>query len=335
MGRLKRKTRLLSFSVPAILALSLFLGCGSASASADSSAAQPAASSLTAVPPERASVSGSAAASKQRKTVRRFLFPAASGTQTYGTDDVVIDASHLQEGYFMLKYTGPAEKVKVQVTTPDENVYTYTLQSSDYHSFSLSGGSGSYHVDVLENAFENMYALAFSQDLSVKLRDEFQPFLYPMHYCWYTKDSKVLDYGIRLSESSSDDLDYIARVYHDIITTTTYDDKLAESVSASYVPDPDYTLKNRTGICFDYAALMTALLRSQGIPTKLEVGYSGQAYHAWISVYTTATGWIDNIIQFDGKSWKLMDPTLAANNSASSVGKYIGDGSNYTVKYEY
>ena len=43
----------------------------------------------------------------------------------------------------------------------------------------------------------------------------------------------------------------------------------------------------------------------------------------------------DNIISFDGRSWSLMDPTLAASNSASSVKKYVGDGSNYTVKYNY
>jgi hypothetical protein len=32
-----------------------------------------------------------------------------------------------------------------------------------------------------------------------------------------------------------------------------------------------------------------------------------------------------NIIEFDGKSWSLMDPTLAAGNSRSSLKKY-GDG---------
>ena len=90
-----------------------------------------------------------------------------------------------------------------------------------------------------------------------------------------------------------------------------------------------------TGICFDYASLMTALLRSQHIPTKLEVGYSGEAYHAWISVYLDEVGWVDNIIEFDGKDWSLMDPTLAASNSADSVKKYFGDGSNCTVKYSY
>ena len=47
------------------------------------------------------------------------------------------------------------------------------------------------------------------------------------------------------------------------------------------------------GICFDYAALMTAMLRSQGIPTKLEIGYSGEVYHAWISTYIDEIGWVD------------------------------------------
>ena len=68
-------------------------------------------------------------------------------------------------------------------------------------------------------------------------------------------------------------------------------------------------MKTGKGICFDYASLMAALLRSQGIPTKLVVGYSGDAYHAWISVYLDEIGWVDKIIEFDGKSWSLIDPT--------------------------
>ena len=77
------------------------------------------------------------------------------------------------------------------------------------------------------------------------------------------------------------------------------------------------------------------MLRSQGIPTKLIFGYSGDAYHAWISVWLAETGWVDSIIEFDGKSWSLLDPTLAAANSRSSVKQYVGDGSKYTEKYFY
>ena len=41
------------------------------------------------------------------------------------------------------------------------------------------------------------------------------------------------------------------------------------------------------------------------------------------------------LISFDGENWSLMDPTLAANNSSSAVEQYIGDGSNYLIKYTY
>lgn len=80
---------------------------------------------------------------------------------------------------------------------------------------------------------------------------------------------------------------------------------------------------------------MSAMLRSQGIPTKLEVGYVGEVYHAWISCYVDEIGWVDNIIEFDGKNWSLIDPTLGANNKKSDVKKYIGNGHNYLVKYTY
>lgn len=111
--------------------------------------------------------------------------------------------------------------------------------------------------------------------------------------------------------------------------------KRQQNVSYGYLPNVDDTLTSGTGICFDYAALMTAMLRSQNIPTKLEVGYSGDTYHAWISTYVDDKGWVDNIIEFDGDSWQIMDPTLGANNDSKSVKKYVGDGSHYVVKYTY
>ena len=80
---------------------------------------------------------------------------------------------------------------------------------------------------------------------------------------------------------------------------------------------------------------MTAMLRSQRIPAKLQVGYAGETYHAWISVYTEEDGWLDNVIQFDGNTWQLLDPTFASNNERSEVAEYVGDGDNYLLKYSY
>ena len=128
-----------------------------------------------------------------------------------------------------------------------------------------------------------------------------------------------------------------------MVKNVKYDDEKAQNVRSGYLPSVDETLKTKKGICFDYAALMTAMLRSmatmlrtQNIPTKLVVGYAGNIYHAWISTWLNEKGWVDNIIQFDGKSWELMDPTLAANSdNKEDVKEYIGNGEHYVLQYSY
>lgn len=272
---------------------------------------------------------------EKRTTVQECLIPEASGTTTYGNNTIAIDASNTAEGYFMVKYTGDSEKVKLQLHAPDGETYTYNLKTGSYEAFPLSAGDGDYQLDILEHAYDDMYALAHSEQFNVTLNDEFRPFLYPNQYVWFTPENKAVSYAAKLSDSSSNDLDYVGQVYHYVIENIEYDEELAASVKSGYLPDIDRTMDTGKGICFDYASLMAAMLRSQGVPTKLVIGYSGEAYHAWISVYLKETGWVDNIIEFNGKSWSLIDPTLAANNSGSSVKKYIGDGSNYTVKYSY
>ena len=80
---------------------------------------------------------------------------------------------------------------------------------------------------------------------------------------------------------------------------------------------------------------MVTMLRSQRIPTRMEIGYAGTAYHAWLSTYIEDIGWVNGMIEFDGKEWSLMDPTFASNTEDKSLKDFIGDGSNYSVKYIY
>lgn len=272
-----------------------------------------------------------------RSTVTDILMPEASGETTYQNDDgsVTLDLSHTDQGYIMIRDTND-KKVQIQITNPTGEMYPYPMNTGDaYRTFPLTCGDGGYSVRVLENISGDQYAIGLSQDFSVMLQDEFRPFLYPNQYVEYTADSDAVKLGQKLSGEAADDLGYVQNVYNYVISNITYDTEMAENLPVNYIPDPDATLASGKGICFDYASLMTAMLRSQGVPTKLVTGYSGEAYHAWISVYLKEQGWVDNIISFDGKKWTLVDPTLGANNDAKDVAKYIGDGKNYTVKYVY
>ncbi|MGC4020350.1 MAG: transglutaminase-like domain-containing protein [Muricomes sp.] len=327
---MKRKAQLISVFLIIFITLFLFTGCSKQSGDILNI---PATEGKT----EQNSVSSntSTAENKKRESALQILFPQAGGTVVYGNETVSIDASNTGEGYVMVQYNGTVGKVKLQITIPDGTVYTYTLVTGNYETFPLTGGNGSYHLDVLENVRDDLYALSFSQDMDVTIQDEFRPFLYPNQYVWFSENSKAVELGKQLSDQSSDDLSYVENVYHYVIQNISYDSDLAENTPTDYLPDLDRTVDSGKGICFDYASLMAAMLRSQSIPTKLEVGYSGTVYHAWVSVYLKEIGWVDKIIEFDGKNWSLIDPTLGANNSSKAVKKYIGDGNNYIVKYSY
>lgn len=282
----------------------------------------------------------SSASAKEAKGSRdnsiRVLTPEASGTEVYENMDASIDASNASDGYVMVKYTGSAAKVRMLIETPAGNTYNYLMDlDGKYAVYPLSEGSGTYKIGVYENLHDDQYAAAFTQSVNVTLKDEYSMFLYPNAYVNFNANSNAVKKGQELAASANTDLEVVENVYHYIINNITYDYDKAETVQSGYVPTVDSTLASGTGICFDYASLMGAMLRSQGIPTRLEIGYAGTEYHAWISVYTDDTGWIDNVIEFDGSKWTLMDPTLGSYANTSTVKKYLQDDTYYQLKYKY
>ena len=270
-----------------------------------------------------------------RETAQDFLEPAAPGEAVAGNEFASLDYSNTDQGYIQVRYDGPAQRARVQIIDPEGLTYSYTLKPGSLEVLPLTGGTGHYSVTILENAFDNIYAVACTVELDAEVEDEFLPYLYPNQYVWYTSGSKACALGRELSEKSSDDLSYVQNVYEYVTENIVYDHELAANVPVDYLPDVDRTIETGKGICLDYASLMTALLRSQGIPTKLVVGWSGTQYHAWISVYLEETGWVDGAIFFDGLNWSRLDPTLAAGNRGTSVKDYVNNNANYKERFFY
>ena len=262
------------------------------------------------------------------------LVPTASGVTVYSNALAAIDASNASEGYIMVNYKGTNPKVKLQMTGANGVTYTYNLHGG-YETFPLSSGDGSYKVAVYENVTGNQYSTALSQTIKVTITNVFGPNLYPNQYVNFNMGSQVVSEAMQLAQSCNSDLEVVTKVYNYVTSNISYDHNKAANVQSGYTSNVDEILLSGTGICLDYAAGMASMLRSQNIPTRLEVGYAGSAYHAWISTYITDIGWVNGIIEFDGANWSLMDPTFAANSSETALKNFIGNGSNYKTKYIY
>lgn len=273
-----------------------------------------------------------------------ILKPQADGETTIGNNKITFDLSHSTDGYVMVKYTGNNPKVKVMILTPTGDYpYTYNVHKG-YNVYPLTGGDGSYNFSAYENISGSNYSQLFNEFQEIVIDDEYKPFLYPNQYVHFDKNSKIVKMGEELAKSADTDLDVVSYIYDYVIHNVTYDDHKAEKIKqgelTDYLPNVDEILEKKTGICFDFAAVMTAMLRTQNIPTRMTTGYvtvdGNTIYHAWLSVYIKNIGWIDDIIQFDGKNWSMMDPTFIADGQNSSTARdFVKDKNNYMEKFLY
>ena len=240
-------------------------------------------------------------------------------------DFVAIEASGADDGYFyIVGKSEPDKKLKLQVTKGD-TTYTYDIIYGDLPEvFPLQMGSGDYQINVYRNVEGNRYTLLCGAKLSAALENEFAPFLLPSQIVSYDRDTGALSEALTLTESAQSDLDKVTEVFDYIAKHVKYDYDKAATVQSGYLPDVDETLSSGKGICYDFAALLAAMLRANGIPAKLVMGYvePGDLYHAWNMVYITDVGWVHTEIYFDGTDWQLADSTFASTGADSGSYTY-------------
>lgn len=244
-----------------------------------------------------------------------FSLPEHPGFDVEQNDKCIIDYSNRSQGYIMIKYTGSNSKVKLQII--NRNTYNYDIFGSDWAAFPLTDGNGNYNIRVMENISGNRYSMALSANISVQLENSLVPFLQSHQRIDFNHSTSCVKKAASLVSGKKTDLDKVTAIYNWVVSYYTYDHQKARTVQSGYIPDLDNIYRLKKGICYDYASTTCAMLRSQGIPSKMVFGFVGKdnEYHAWISVYLKEAGWVNNIIHFQEKTFTLMDPTFAAGGS--------------------
>ena len=234
----------------------------------------------------------------------------------------LVDLSQKNDGYLCARLLQETEGIKIQIAKNDKK-YNYDLKTTDFKTFPINMGNGSYTIKILQQIEGTRYAICASCTVDVQLTNDLAPYLYPNQIVDYTADSYVYKKSFELVKEDKDDLTRIAHLFKYVVDTLNYDDQKAKDVSETFVlPDIDGSLKSHKGICFDYAASLAALCRIQGIPAKVIVGWTDIEYHAWVEIYLKDKGWINPKIYFKKEKWNLVDPTFADSKNSDYEGKY-------------
>ena len=247
-----------------------------------------------------------------------------------------VDYGNASDGYIMAWYSG-TKPAKVQVIKMDDGgqspSWNYDVDSPQKKEvLPLQAGSGRYKVYVAEHLEGEKYSPIVEVEFDVAISDERSPFLFPTKFSMFSVGSMSVAEANELTQGCNSDIEAMGKIYEFIKENIKYDTEKAETIKNFYTPNPDETLAEKKGICFDYASLVCAMLRANGIPTRLVTGrVSGDVNHAWNTVYLENEGWVDVYIHIDPDTWELIDLTFAAGSiSGEQLAQYIGDGESYT-----
>ena len=79
------------------------------------------------------------------------------------------------------------------MTGPDQVIYKYFLDNADAPAvFPLTAGNGSYIVLAFENVGGDQYVSLLTHSLTLELKSEFLPFLYPNQYVDFSEDNEEM-----------------------------------------------------------------------------------------------------------------------------------------------
>lgn len=212
------------------------------------------------------------------------IWPEATGIDVKAKDSLTIDFSNAQDGYVMIHGPQTKSEMKLRVSLGKVTLMYDINSDGEYESFPLQLGAGDYKFELFQNVSGSKYAQAGTLSLSLEPSDDEVAFLSPNQYVYYTPESAAVQLSEELCEGLTTDEEKFEAIRTYICENFSYDFDKAATIKGGVLPDIDGLLETRKGICQDLSALAACMLRVQGIPTQMVIGYIGKYYHAWNSV---------------------------------------------------
>jgi len=244
-----------------------------------------------------------------------FFFLAGISTVLFSATALAagatIDTSNVGKGIVTVSLTDFTGKtIKAQVEKGSEK-YNYTLTKSPVN-LPLQMGTGEYKITVLEAIGGDKYKPIASVPVNAGSIDEKALYTASMPIVGYSVSTTAIPAFKTVTSQRTTDKDKLDAVYSEVVNSISYDLNKAANVKSDYVPNIDSVYTAKKGICYDYAALVGGAMRSQGIPTRLVMGYVPEIseYHAWNEILINGD-WISVDATYDsqvvkaGKTYKM------------------------------
>jgi len=129
---------------------------------------------------------------------------------------------------------------------------------------------------------------------------------------WQVNDSYIKSEAAKLLEEKESVEEIIRADYTYIGEALTYDDSMIDNLAENRRKGAKDALDSGIGVCMEYADSLTAILRAQGIPSRIAFGYSSsgedsyaEAGHSWVQAWIPEYGWLSIDPTYEGENMKI------------------------------
>ncbi len=198
---------------------------------------------------------------------------------------------YLVNGKVVLTGNTSKNKIKVIVSKDEiSNWYDIDLVNGKYNEeIWLINGIGEYKISVVVHEYDRTYS--YGPTLEVSNTVDVNRFLVPTKHV-ESNSIEIIELATNITEYSTTPKDKAKAIYNWVAENIEYDyDKYLRQVNKNYDNEYGalYTLKTKTGVCYDYSVLVAALGRSVDLQVKVVKGNFVNPYrnelHAWNEIY--------------------------------------------------
>ena len=200
-----------------------------------------------------------------------------------------------------------ADRSATYVVAKGGESFHYATQKGEEVVLPLPYGKGTYSIKECVRKGGNTYTVIATKKIKYK-GDELGAFKVSSSIIPFSPENAAVKLALELTAGVNGEREKVKEIYAFVRNSFTYDYFKADRVrdSVRYGVDIDATLTERSGVCYDLSALMVAMIRSAGVPARLEIGDG----HAWLSVYV-ADSWNPIDPAYRVQTGKSLNPSFA------------------------
>lgn len=224
--------------------------------------------------------------------------PKAVARTPYGT----VDWSTAAHGYVSFTAAGKARAFILDA--PDGSKAYFTVARGETVKAALAGGDGTYKYAIATREADGYDYIDCKGGFRVTLDSDLAPYLVSTPYGDYLNAPEAAKQAEELWDASKTSLENVSAMARWVADALEYD-KAAKTGAVDVYVGPDAVLDAGAGVCAEHAVLLTAMLRSRGVPAC----YAGSGTHAWVRAWVELSAWTEDGVTYSKGAWVTIEAT--------------------------